>query len=291
MARPIVSARDQFETLAPWRRRVGGYEAGPHPDLAHQQATHGSVHTSGGRVLPQQGRIARTSPEHQESRLADPAGWAHHVSFSPSGLAITGAKAYTGQLGLPDPHQYSYEQVKQTPDAVRAVGRHYDSLPDLDKKSIPHFEAMRNEVNHQHDFMTNRLGIKTQTVDHDPYADVHEMMHDINTNKRLKVMGTAVTGGHPYFSDAENDKFRAVHDFFGHAATGRSFDRHGEQAAYLAHSQMFTPHALPALQSETAGQNTSLILNGTFGPQKIAAMDPKVTGLLGDHTRLPRLGG
>lgn len=55
--------------------------------------------------------------------------------------------------------------------------------------------------------------------------------------------------------------------------------RDREQASYLAHARMFSPHALPALASETRGQNSSLIYNGSFGPQKVAAMSPEYWGL------------
>jgi hypothetical protein len=103
------------------------------------------------------------------------------------------------------------------------------------------------------------------------------MMADVNNNKTLKVLGSHVTGGHPIFGNEDNDKFRAVHDFFGHAATGRDFDRHGEHATYLAHGKMFTPDALPALTTETLGQNSSLILNGHFGPNKIGTIPRELT--------------
>jgi hypothetical protein len=284
--RRIVTARDQHEMLTPWRI------AAPvrHPDLEESLRLHGAVHTTGGRRLSGQ-RLAVADQRTQETRLADPAGWERHLTFTPSGLAIQGARAYTGMLGMGDPHVYDYSGVTQTPDTVRTVGRLYDALPGFDKRSVGPYQAMRKEVSDQYDFLTNRLGIKVQSVDHDPYQDVHHMMDDINNRKTLKVMGTQVTGGHPFFTDHENDMFRAVHDFFGHAATGRSFDRHGEQAAYLAHSQMFTPHARPALTTETKGQNSSLILNGHFPDQKIATLpnqhwDDRAV----DLSRLPLVG-
>jgi glutaredoxin-like protein NrdH len=255
-------------------RRTSAPHPNSHPDLHESFATHGSVHTTGGRVLPGW-RTAVADRATQESRLADPTGWQRHVAFTPLGSAVAGARAYASKTGLADPHTIDYSKIRQDPDTVRTVGRHYDSLPNLDPTSIPHYDAMRREVNNQFDHLTNTMGVHVQATDHDPYSDVHEMVHDVANNKTLKVLGTHATGSHPFFSDVENDKFRAVHDFFGHAATGRSFDRHGEQAAYLAHAQMFSPHALPALASETKGQNTSLILNGHFGPQKMATMDPQ----------------
>ena len=255
--------------LSPWRTAMSA--PARHPDLEESLRLHGAVHTTGGRRLLGQ-RLAVADQRTQETRLLDPAGWTRHLTFTPSGLAIQGARAYAGLKNLDDPHRHDYSNVEQTPQTVRTVGRLYDQLPAHDPRAIGPYQAMRKEVADQHDFMTNRLGIRTQVVDHDPYSDVHEMMDDINKRNTLKVMGTHVTGGHPFFSDEENNQFRAVHDFFGHAATGRSFDRHGEQAAYLAHSQMFTPTARPALTTETKGQNSSLILNGHFPEQKVAML-------------------
>lgn len=218
--------------------------------------------------------------------MADQSGWSRHVSFKPVRFAIDGARSYAGKLGLADPHQHSYEHVMQSPERVRDIGRHYDSLAHHDPAAVPHFEAMRKETGDQFHHLTHTMGVHVQTVDHDPYKDVHELVHDVSTNKRLQVLGTHATGGHPFFSDHENDQFRAVHDFFGHAATGRSFDRHGEEAAYRAHAAMFSHHARPALASETRGQNASLILNGDFGPQKIALLKPHHYDLTAPHSAM-----
>jgi GNAT superfamily N-acetyltransferase len=246
------------------------FDDGRHPDLHMQERTCGVCHSAGGRYLPR--FVTAAAPG-----FDDPAGWSLHKSFQPSQIAQQGASAYSSLQGLPDPHSGStdYLNAKRTPESVKAVSQNYDSLPEYDPDAVKHFDAMQRDVKNQHDFMTKHLGIQTQTVDQDPYKDVHEMMHDINNNKRLQVLGTHATGGHPYFDDDTNDKFRAVHDFFGHAATGRSFDRHGEQAAYLAHAKMFSPEAQPALATETRGQNSSLIYNGGFQPQKTALLHPQ----------------
>lgn len=269
--------------LQPWYRHAAALPDS-HPDLHHSFAVHGTVHTSHGRVMPQRtaagasGSDAFTGPQDITfSGFNDPKGWTYHKAFEPSQIARQGASAYASLTGLQDPHagHLDYNAARRTPQDVRAVAQNYDQLPTMDKSAIPHYAAMRDDVNKQHDFMTNHLGIKTQVTDHDPYSDVHEMVNDVNNNKTLKLLGTHVTGGHPFFSDEENDKLRAVHDFFGHAATGRSFDRHGEQAAYLAHAQMFSPHALPALTTETKGQNSALVYHGQFQPQKIGLMNPQ----------------
>lgn len=204
----------------------------------------------------------RVQAEDLETTKIDPL---HH--------AIEGARSFAQQKGLGDPHEgIDYHRVMTHDNLIHELGRSYDKLPEFDPKAAPHFDAMRHEVGQQFHHLTHNMGIQVHVTDHDPYKDVHELAHDVRQNHRIQVMGTHVTGGHPYFTNHENDQFRAVHDVFGHLATGRGFDRHGEEAAFQAHSRMFSGHALPAMASETRGQNGSLITNGHFGPQRIALL-------------------
>lgn len=60
-----------------------------------------------------------------------------------------------------------------------------------------------------------------------------------------------------------NDAFRVVHDLYGHFAPGNPFfDNAGEDRAFLNHARMYSRDALPALASETRGQNSWV----TWGP-------------------------
>ncbi len=112
-----------------------------------------------------------------------------------------------------------------------------------------------------------------------PYANSAAMMKDVKENKHLWFFPTEGGFGssegpttHPLLESAGvtvngvplvvNDIFRAVHDFFGHAKEGYEFGPRGEYNAYLAHSRMFSDEALPALASETLGQNSWV----NFGP-------------------------
>jgi hypothetical protein len=84
-------------------------------------------------------------------------------------------------------------------------------------------------------------------------------MQDLMQNKRLQVRGSAqdfAIDPHPLLSAEENDMFRAVHDFFGHAASGRGVAQSGEEAAWVSHSQMFSAEARKAMTTETRGQNS-----------------------------------
>jgi hypothetical protein len=66
-----------------------------------------------------------------------------------------------------------------------------------------------------------------------------------------------------------NDVLRAVHDYFGHALYSNGFGKLGEELAWRVHSRMFTAAAVPALATETRGQNCWV----NFGP--FAHLDPR----------------
>lgn len=196
------------------------------------------------------------------------------------------ASTYAAQLG--QRRATNYANVTANPEVGRSVARQYEAAPSFDRSALPHFQAMREETNRQFEFLTGArkhggLGIDVSVTPHDPYGasktqddpmGVRAMVHDLQ-NGHLKVLSTASTGGHPFFTEDENNRFRAVHDAFGHGATGRSFDRHGEEAAYRSHVSMYTPVARPAMTTETRAQNSALNFGsnpGSFQEQKIVTL-------------------
>jgi hypothetical protein len=233
-------------------------------NLYHLGGTH---HAACGRYFPGRKQAVNII----EERLHHPGDSA----FDPVSDMVHGARSYNRSVGLADPHAEPYADVRTHPDRIRALAHAYDAMKENDPAAHAAFHEMRRQVGHQYDHLTNKMGVHVESVEHDPYKDVHEMVHDLRQNKRLKVLSTAATGPHGFFSDEDNDKFRAVHDAFGHAATGRSFDRHGEEAAWLAHSQMFHGKAKHAMTSETRGQNSMLIATGNFPAQKTALLPSK----------------
>jgi hypothetical protein len=198
------------------------------------------------------------------------AGTVNMRQFAPANAAIEGAKAYTkGRYDAETPAnamargvrgykvQRAYKQAQASPEA-----------PGIRKS----YESLRKGVNSQYEFMTKPtehggMGLKHETTDHDPYSTPQQMADDVNRGT-IKTMSTKVTGGHAVFSNDENDRFRAVHDVFGHAATGRDFSRHGEEGAFLSHKQMFPKTAYRALASETRGQNSYLNYGGGQFPEQ-----------------------
>jgi hypothetical protein len=147
--------------------------------------------------------------------------------------------------------------------ADSAIGRRtanaYEAAPTkMTDADVGIYDQMINEVDAQYQYITRTMGIEVEVVNTNPYANPLELAADIRDNNRLKVLSSESTGGHPYMTNAQNDQFRAVHDFFGHTVMGNSFTRHGEEAAYLIHAQMFSEGARGAVHSETAGQNAWL---------------------------------
>lgn len=156
------------------------------------------------------------------------------------------------------------------PQRQRQLADLYDAAPDWDDDAVPAFEAFRRETLTQWAAL-QRLGWSLTVESTDPYADAPALRADV-ARGRIAVLSTAATGGHPFLSDHENDVFRAVHDVIAHCATGRGFDRHGEEAAYQAHAALYSGAARRALAVETRAQNAYLITRGQFGPQKVCQL-------------------
>jgi len=175
---------------------------------------------------------------------------------------------YLASRGLPAPaiDAATLANVK-TAKIAGEIADEYDRLisnPN-DPQVIAAYKKLSEEVEDQYKFLTEEKGVKIDFVDSDPYVktidgvdvpDAQAMMKDVMENNTLKVYKTADDQVHPILTKDINDKFRAVHDFFGHAASGRSFQGDGEEAAWISHSMMFSPLARRAMTTETRGQNS-----------------------------------
>jgi broad specificity phosphatase PhoE len=128
------------------------------------------------------------------------------------------------------------------------------------------YNALNSQIKQQYDAI-QKAGYKIEpwTGAGEPYKSSAEMSADVRNNKHLFFLPTQGN-----FTGAENnlmlkpsgveglsnnDLFRAVHDFFGHAKEGLQFGPRGEYNAWREHSQMFTPEAQGALAAETLAQN------------------------------------
>lgn len=125
------------------------------------------------------------------------------------------------------------------------------------------YSALIDDIKKQWDYATKTLGYTFEPSDTDPYKNSTEMIKDVRDNKHLSFFrGGDMPGDHPLAKVdpttglSYNDMFRAVHDLFGHAAEGFEFGPKGEENAWNIHRQMFSKAAIPALTTETKGQNS-----------------------------------
>ncbi|MEU8082571.1 hypothetical protein AB0B57_02895 [Micromonospora sp. NPDC049101] len=202
-------------------------------------------------------------------------------SFPPVTYVHGGARRYCSVDADATPPN-AYERVRLDPVVGAAIAEAYMAAPVRDVRAYASYAAFCRETVQQYHFLVGRadfggLGLSVRIVDEDPYTDVGSMVEDV-WQRRLKVWASAASSNpHPYLSDSENDMFRAVHDVFGHAASGRGFDRHGEEAAWLKHSNMYSRLARRALTTETRGQNCALNFHyrGARFPEQKAALLPR----------------
>ncbi len=173
-----------------------------------------------------------------------------------------GAAGYNAEHGLDPIREGIYVKVDEP--RARSIAAEYDKAPAIDRspETVAAYAALEREVEDQWRYAEDKMGVTFEawTKEGQPYNDSKAMRDDVAANKHLYFF----TGGEPHPNLGKvgqdglsaNDKFRAVHDLFGHSAEGYGFGERGEENAWLKHSQMFSPAAQRAMTTETRGQNS-----------------------------------
>lgn len=166
------------------------------------------------------------------------------------------ARAYSASKGLPAPRDV---KVALSPAEGRALANAYERAVDASTSAQMRasYAAFNREVAEQYAALRAAgYRIEPWSKTGQPYANSAEMMADVRDHKHLWYFrSTEGTVPHALLSHAENERFRAVHDIFGHAKGGNQFGPNGETSAYASHVQMFSREARPAVTTETLGQN------------------------------------
>jgi len=180
------------------------------------------------------------------------------------------ANAYNKSVGLPEmPDNQPYAKVDPRAHDIADAYEAMEHNPN-DPAVKASYDALKNEISAQWHYATQQMGITFEPWkgEGQPYANSKEMMADVRDNKHLWFFqGGEMPVDHPLAEvDPKtgltyNDELRAVHDLFGHATNGYEFGPRGEENAWIKHSQMFSEDAIPALTTETKGQN-SWVNNG-----------------------------
>ena len=199
------------------------------------------------------GMKAPTSPERQQwIGQAHEAGVKAHMQNDPAYKAAVYAS-----------------WLKNRPEIIQQSGaQNYDQLMkaaygQVAKETGQQFKAIPNKVRMygpdeaaQMDYLTRaaRLGKRPAEF----------MRERLGEGKPFNVFKD-VDNPHPYLAERDpltgmnqNEQFRAVHDYFGHLGPKKpnTFGPQGEENAWLAHRQMYSPLAEPAMTSETRGANS-----------------------------------
>jgi hypothetical protein len=192
----------------------------------------------------------------------------------------------------------AYDKMENNP-SNKAVKKAYDAMIE---ETMEQYEALRKK-GYKFSFMPESGDI---------YGNPRNAINDIVQNQRLSVFPTEQGFGslveasqaNPLLMKigekwggkdvTANDVFRAVHDVFGHGKHGVGFRAGGEENAFQAHARMYSPEALPAVTSETRGQN-SWVNYGPFGefnrkasPSETIYAEQK-TGIMPDWTYIEGL--
>lgn len=193
------------------------------------------------------------------------------------------AKDITEKKGLVYSPQLKYAEVD--PARAKRLADAYDKMENnpSDKAVKKAYDAMIEETMEQYETLRKKgYTFSFMPESGDIYGNPRNAINDIVQNQRLSVFPTEQ--GFGTLSEASqanpllmrigekwdgkevtaNDVFRAVHDVFGHGKHGVGFRAGGEENAFQAHARMYSPEALPAVTSETRGQN-SWVNYGPFG--------------------------
>ena len=239
---------------------------------------------------------------HQTSALPD----IEKGLTGPIPIVVQAAKAYANAIGLPHRRQRSYVKV-DTSRAAR-IASAYTAMKHepQDPAVAAAYKALAEETTAQYQYV-KATGLKIEAIlpgQPDPYPggpretlkDMVENNHiwyfpteggfgsdasvDVSDNPLLEPTDEVSDNGQPM---VVNDLFRVVHDFFGHGLEGAGFGPRGEENAWQSHMRLFTASAVPAMTSETRGQN-SWVNYGPFGEQN--RKDPRNTTYADQKTGL-----
>lgn len=205
-----------------------------------------------------------------------------NTSGKPVESVVRAARAYAQSRGIPVRRQAEY--VKADPERGKRIAAAYEAMKDepTNPEVAAAYDAMIEETLAQYQFV-KATGLTVEAIEQgqdDPYPEgPKQVLTDLEnghlwffpTDQGFGTL-TEAQAANPllrptdeYIGDRQllaNDVFRIVHDFFGHGIEGSGFGARGEENAWQSHMRLYTPAALPAVTSETRGQNSWV----NFGP-------------------------
>lgn len=180
-----------------------------------------------------------------------------------------------------------WRQLRANVTTGRQIARLYEDAPVLDERARSAYRTLREELRQQFEFLTGQpdkggLGIKVLVHSEEPYSSVDQLLLELCAHRRVRIFGGATADiPHPLLSRDDQYMLRALFEVFGHAVAQVGFDRHGEEAAWLRWSVMFTGPARRAMTTETRGRTCALLYAsvGAKSPEPKAMLLPPAFSL------------
>jgi hypothetical protein len=238
---------------------------------------------------------ARSRPKSEQNASRNEAK--EKVANPEKNAALKAANSYNESVGLPEvtPHEYKpsdkelqskiaelYSKLQdvtsedyQETETEREIFEGYKKkFPEIiDQYQIKNYKELVeksyaqliSEVNKQFEALPVKVSFHEGDKNYENSAELLDDVHNFNHLWVYKGGDDHSTLGSKTKDKngiTANDKFRAVHDYYGHAVEGYQFGRDGEENAWIEHSKMFSPLAQWALTAETRGQNSFVNYSG-----------------------------
>lgn len=230
------------------------------PDVDRVMAEH--PRKAGEDLFAWQGRVVSAlEPDLQNEVL-----FAVRERYEPVQFLADGVNQWCEEKGIGAPPLDEIAQMRVDAVEAEAVARFFEETPDQadDPKVQQAYEEFKAQSEEMFDFLTRPeseggLGVKVEFTDQvDPYASAADQAADLQENRHLWIE-SGLGGDHSAtMTTEEYDRFRAVHDAFGHASVGNGFDRHGEYQAWLVHATMYEGLGREAMSTEYHGVNSAM---------------------------------
>jgi len=131
------------------------------------------------------------------------------------------------------------------------IAEYYDKAPRTDPAAAGPYLKLANWIEHQFEKVTDV--VEVWFTQFDPYKNAREMFEEINACGILRVFSKG--NAHPLLSREQNNRLRAIHDYFGHYIGEAPFSLGGEVSAWRATDRLtYDPEVSAALTTEFLGQ-------------------------------------